>query len=97
MSGGQLRFDPIDQFVDIVLITAWEGERTDRVVHGCERLMYFGELLLVHTCNFGPKTRNLQLRKLSPERMRTHLLQLIGLKAPLSQRSARTKLIRYKR
>jgi len=34
MGSGQFRFHPINQFEHILLITAREGERTDRVVHG---------------------------------------------------------------
>lgn len=34
MGSGQFRFHPIDQLEHIVLITARESERTDRVVHG---------------------------------------------------------------
>ena len=34
MGSGQLRFHPIYQFEHVLLITAREGERTDRVMHG---------------------------------------------------------------
>ena len=34
MGSGELRFHPIDQLEHVLLITAREGERTDRVVHG---------------------------------------------------------------
>src|SRR4029079_16008379 len=34
MGSGELRFHPIDQLEHILLITAREGERTDRVMHG---------------------------------------------------------------
>ena len=34
MGSGELRFHPIDQLEHVLLITAREGERTDRVMHG---------------------------------------------------------------
>ena len=48
MRAGNLRFDPIDRLEHVVLITARESERTDRVVHGRQSLVYFCQLLGIH-------------------------------------------------
>ena len=56
MRSGELRFDPIDQLEHVVLITAREGERTDRVVHGSQSLVYFCQLLGIHGDYSGPRS-----------------------------------------
>ena len=60
MGSGELRFDPIDQLEHVVLITAREGERTDRVVHGWQSLVYFCQLLGIHANYCGPGNSNAQ-------------------------------------
>src|SRR5690606_35235756 len=52
--GGQLGLHPLDELEQVFLIARREGERTNRVVHGSERLVYFVELLLVHANYCGP-------------------------------------------
>jgi hypothetical protein len=62
MRSGQLRFDAIHQLEHVVLIAAGEGERTDRVVHGGESLVYFSQLLCIHASNCGPAYADAQAR-----------------------------------
>ena len=61
---GNLRLDAIDQLEHVFLITARESERTDRVVHGRQSLVYFCQLLGIHGVYFGPRFRSAQARRL---------------------------------
>lgn len=85
---GNFRFDPIDQFEDVVLITARESERTDRVMHGSQGLMYFCQLLCIHAGYFGLGNGGAQARRLRTGRCRSAAapLSLLQIKTPWSTR-----------
>ncbi len=50
----ELGLDPVDELEQVILITAREGERADRVLHGGQSLVYYGQVSAVHGAKFAP-------------------------------------------
>lgn len=52
--GVQLRLDAVDELEHVLLITARESERADRLLHGGESLVDLSKLRSIHALEFEP-------------------------------------------